>query len=45
MRAEPTRLLDQVRKSIRYKQYSLATEKLYVYWIHFFIKAKATPSN
>ena len=38
MEAKPSRLLDQVRESIRYKHYSLATEKIYVYWIRFFIR-------
>ncbi len=32
------RLLDQVRERIRYLHYSLNTEKLYVYWIKFFIR-------
>jgi integron integrase len=32
------RLLDQVRERLRYKHYSLSTEKLYVYWIRFFIR-------
>lgn len=32
------RLLDQVRERIRYLHYSLSTEKLYVYWIRFFIR-------
>lgn len=32
------RLLDQVRECIRYLHYSLSTEKLYVYWIRFFIR-------
>jgi integron integrase len=30
--------LDQVRERIRYLHYSLSTEKLYVYWIRFFIR-------
>ncbi len=38
MEAKQPRLLDQVRESIRYKHYSLATEKLYIYWIRFFIR-------
>lgn len=38
MTAHPPKLLDQVRDSLRYKHYSLATEKLYVYWIRFFIR-------
>lgn len=32
------RLLDLVRERLRYKHYSLSTEKLYVYWIRFFIR-------
>ncbi len=32
------RLLDQVRERIRYLHCSLNTEKLYVYWIKFFIR-------
>ena len=31
------RLLDQVMQRLRYKHYSLSTEKVYVYWIRFFI--------
>ena len=27
------RLLDQLRERIRYLHYSLATEKVYVYWL------------
>lgn len=29
------RLLDQVRERIRYMQYSLSTEKVYLYWVRF----------
>ena len=32
------RLLDQVRERLRYKHYRLSTEKVYVYWIRFFIR-------
>ena len=32
------RLLDQVRERIRYLHYSLSTDKLYLYWIRFFIR-------
>ena len=32
------RLLDQVRERARYLHYSLSTEKLYVYWVGFFIR-------
>ncbi|MBC3936702.1 integron integrase [Undibacterium sp. CY7W] len=38
MPSHPPKLLDQVRESLRYKHYSLATEKLYVYWVRFFIR-------
>lgn len=31
------RLLDQVRERIRYKHYSLSTEKTYLYWAKFFV--------
>ncbi len=31
------RLLDQVRERIRYLHYSLSTEKVYLYWIRFFV--------
>ena len=30
-------LLDQVRERIRYLHYSLSTEKVYLYWVRFFI--------
>jgi integron integrase len=33
-----TRLLDQVRERARYLHYSLSTEKLYVYWVRFFVR-------
>ena len=32
------RLLDQVRERIRYLHYSLSTEKVYLYWVRFFIR-------
>ena len=32
------RLLDQVRKRIRYLHYSLSTEKTYLYWVRFFVR-------
>ncbi len=35
---QSTRLMDQVRERIRYLHYSLSTEKLYVYWVRFFIR-------
>lgn len=34
---KPQRLMDQVRVVIRYKQYSLRTEKSYLYWIRKYI--------
>ena len=35
------RLLDQLRERIRYMHYSLATEKVYIYWVRFFIRWSA----
>lgn len=35
------RLLDQVRERIRYLHYSLSTEKVYLYWVRFFIRWNA----
>lgn len=35
---QSTRLLGQVRERIRYLHYSFSTEKLYVYWVRFFIR-------
>ncbi|MBX9612073.1 MAG: phage integrase N-terminal SAM-like domain-containing protein [Burkholderiales bacterium] len=32
------RLLDQLRERIRYMHYSLSTEKVYLYWVRFFIR-------
>lgn len=32
------RLLDQVREVLRYKHYSLKTEKAYLYWVRFFVR-------
>ena len=37
-----TRLLDQVSERIRYRHYSLKTEKAYLYWVRFFIRWSAT---
>jgi integron integrase len=34
----PLRLLDQVRDRIRYRHYSLRTEKAYVFWVKRFIR-------
>lgn len=35
--AQPKKLLDQVRDKIRFKHYSLSTEKTYLSWIKQFI--------
>lgn len=35
---QPPKLLDQVRLAIRYRHYSIKTEKSYVYWIRWFIR-------
>ena len=35
---QSTRLLDQVRERARYLHYSLSTEKVYLYWVRFFIR-------
>jgi integron integrase len=32
------RLLDQLRERLRYMHYSLSTEKVYLYWVRFFIR-------
>ena len=37
-RLKSTRLLDQMRERIRYMHYSLSTEKVYLYWVRFFIR-------
>lgn len=34
----PPRLLDQLRERIRYKHYSLRTEKAYLFWVRRFIR-------
>jgi Phage integrase, N-terminal SAM-like domain len=34
----PPRLLDQAREQIRYRHYSLSTEKTYLFWVKFFIR-------
>lgn len=36
--ARPPKLLDQVRRCIRNKHYSLRTEEAYVYWIRWYIR-------
>ena len=33
-----TRLLDQLRESIRYRHYSLSTEKSYAHWVRAYIR-------
>ncbi|GAB2469114.1 hypothetical protein GCM10027082_20790 [Comamonas humi] len=33
-----TRLLDQVRERVRYRHYSLSTEKAYLCWVRFFVR-------
>ena len=38
---QSTRLMDQLRERIRYLHDSLSTEKLYVYWVRFFIRLHA----
>jgi integron integrase len=35
---QSTRVLDQLRERIRYMHYSLSTEKLYLYWVRFYIR-------
>lgn len=35
---QSTRLLAQVSERIRYMHYSLATEKVYLYWVRFFVR-------
>lgn len=36
--SQPPKLLDQVRRCIRDKHYSLRTEEAYVYWIRWYIR-------
>ncbi len=36
-----TRLLDQLRECLRYRHYSLNTEKSYVYWVRFYVRWSA----
>jgi len=33
-----TRLLDQLRERIRYRHYSLSTERSYAYWVRYFVR-------
>jgi hypothetical protein len=43
---QPPRLLEQVRRAVRYRHFSLSTERAYVHWIRAFVKfhgAKAHP--
>lgn len=35
------RLPDQLRECLRYRHYSLSTEKSYVYWVRFFVRWSA----
>ena len=35
---QSARLLDQLREVLRYKHYSLHTEKAYCYWVKFFVR-------
>jgi len=35
---QSSRLLDQLRERIRYMHYSLSIEKVYLYWVRFFIR-------
>lgn len=35
---QSSRLLGQVRERIRYIHYSVATEKVYLYWVRFFVR-------
>ncbi len=37
-RPQSGRLLDQVRKVLRYKHYSLKTRRAYLYWVRFFVR-------
>ena len=37
---QSTRLLDQLRERIRYKHYSLKTDKAYLYCIRLFIRLR-----
>ena len=39
------RLLDQLRECLRYRHYSLSTEKSYVYWVRFFVRWSARASG
>ena len=36
--SKPVRLLDQLRQAIRARHYSPRTEKVYVYWVRFYIR-------
>ncbi len=42
---QSSRLLDQVRERIRYMHYSLATEKVYLYWVRFFVRWSGRNNN
>ncbi|MCX7103049.1 MAG: phage integrase N-terminal SAM-like domain-containing protein [Methylobacter sp.] len=43
--AQPKKLLDQVRDKIRFKHYSLSTEKTYIAWIKQFHRSNAPRWN
>ena len=34
---QSARLLDHLREQIRYRHYSIYTEKVYLYWVRFFV--------
>ncbi len=35
---QSTRVLDPLRERIRYRHYSLSTEKVVVHWVKFFVR-------
>lgn len=43
--AQPPRLLEPARESIRYKHYSLKTEEAYVHWASFFVRRQGAPGG
>jgi integron integrase len=36
--SQPPKLLDLLRREIRYRHYALSTEKAYAHWVRFFVK-------
>lgn len=42
---QSSRLLDQVRQRIRYMHYRLPTEKVYLYWVRFFVRWSGRNNN